>query len=58
MAKRSRDIIKWNITPNRKPYGLIMILGGIVGISLYHVLGHQIDTVWNQVPYLKQIHSN
>lgn len=37
---------------------LILGAGLIGGMYLYHVLGKQVDKVWNKVPYLNTVHSN
>jgi hypothetical protein len=54
MAKRNMLVTR---RTNSKGYGIVMLLGFIGGIGLYHFWGKAIDGLWAKVPYLNKVPS-
>jgi hypothetical protein len=42
---------------NFKGYGVVILLGAIGGVALYHLYGKAIDSVYNKIPYLNKLPS-
>lgn len=54
-SRRTVGITRY--APNFRGYGIVILLGAIGGVALYHLYGKAIDSVYNKVPYLNKLPS-
>lgn len=42
----------------KKGYLAVLVIGGLVGLLMYHTFGKAIEHAWGNIPYLKNVQAN